>query len=164
MNSIVITGIAIFFAILLIHIVVWNILRPKSEITALFALFIIFPAMMFIPMAIFASTAGVVEITLLYYALAAAYIQSYPGFKITIPSFKILQIIYEQRRSGAKKEEIAEKFDRHELIDDRLNLLVVDRLAIREGPIWVLTWRGKVLVYFFIFFRKKIYGMELGEG
>lgn len=161
-----IAGSSFFLLILIVHIVVWNIIKPKSEIISLIAIFLIFPtpiAVLFlfcyrqIPILDFVSGA------ILYLALAGVYLQTYPAFTCVIPSFNILKIIKKAGGQGITISEIKKEFSLNELIGSRIELLESDNLIRRQDDKLKLTLSGNALARFFILYRK-ILGLPLGES
>lgn len=170
MSADLLIGLMIFISVLLVHIVVWRIIKPKSEINAVVIMFAIIPGIIIISTYIFLGQIinwrliDFMVSTLLYFALAGAYIQTYPGFNCEIPSLKMLRIIEKYGLNGASIEEISKHFDLKELLESRAELLEKDGFVIKsqEGTT-KLSAKGKILANFFLILRK-IYGLKAGQG
>lgn len=163
--SILIIGATCFVSVLLIHIILWNIFKPKSEILALLALFVGLPFVSLCVVGLFGavSTAELFSIALLYFSLSAAYMQTYPGFASSIPSFKILRAVHHSAAHGLSAREIINIFQSQELVESRIQLLYHDRLIAGANGILALTLPGKALASFFITYRKLL-GLPVGKG
>lgn len=170
MGTPLLIGIAIFAAVLAAHVLIWRIMKPRSEIIALAVMFIFAPGVLFLAgiglmnNATPVATIDLVAAVVLYYALACAYIQTYPGFNCEIPTFKILRVIAGSMPRGIAYEGIAQNFDAAELKGSRTELLGRDGLIEQTAdgqP--VLGFKGRVLADFFIAFRK-MYGLGTGKG
>ncbi len=158
------SGLLFFIFILFGHILIWRKYKPKSEISALSFIFILLPFFVLIGLYFFISFVDLLALSILYYALAGVYIQTFPAFNCEIPSFKILRIIKSSMPEGVSLANIMNEFDSDELINSRTELLEKDKLVIKnKNSGYALTVKGKLLADFFILFRK-IYGLPIGLG
>lgn len=170
MGAPLIMGLGLFAGMLIAHVLIWRLFRPRSEIIALGVMFILAPGVFFLAGIAFVpgmASVAVVELVaavVLYYALASAYIQTYPGFNCEIPTFKILRVIAASIPRGASYEEIAGNFNAAELQGTRVELLSRDGL-VKFAPDGrpELGLAGRVLADLFIVFRK-MYGLGTGKG
>ncbi|MCG2660033.1 MAG: hypothetical protein L6437_07295 [Kiritimatiellae bacterium] len=164
-TPILIIGMICFLPVLLIHIILWNVFKPKSEILTLLVLFIGLPFGMLGIAGLFSavSTAKLFSIALLYFSLTGAYIQTYPGFASSIPSFKILRAVHNSDSHGLSAREIINIFQSQELVESRMQLLYHDRLIASTNGKLALTLPGKALVFIFITYRKLL-GLPVGKG
>ena len=162
---VLIIGIICFIPVLLIHIILWNVFKPKSEILTLLVLFVGVPFVVMCIVGLFSavSTVELFSIALLYFSLTAAYIQTYPGFASSIPSFKILQAVHNSDSHGLSAREIINIFQSQELVDSRMQLLYHDRLIASANGKLTLTLPGKALAFIFITYRKLL-GLPVGKG
>lgn len=170
MGTPLLIGIALFAAVLAAHVLIWRLVKPRSEIIALAVMFILAPGALFLAgIGLLSHTGAVAAIDLiaavaLYYALACAYIQTYPGFNCEIPTIKIARIIDASMPRGITFEGIAQNFSAAELHGSRAELLGRDGLIehTADGQP-MLGFKGRVLADFFIAFRK-MYGLGTGKG
>jgi hypothetical protein len=165
MNAIdLLAGFAVFLSLLLMHALVWNRLKNRSEIKGLLMLFVCLPIIVFIGLAMFGfQTVDLLAVSILYFSLAGAYIMTYPGLATEIPSFRILKAIDRAGKKGMTAQEITGIFDRDELINSRVKLMERDHLVeISAGGITLMPL-GSFLADLFIAYRK-ICGRELGKG
>jgi hypothetical protein len=161
--SILFTGVLCFLFALIAQIVIWRIWAPKKQLFWLFSLFFCLP--LFILMA----CANRFELTLLdslaaallWLALAAAYIQTYPALKEDIPSFRLLLLL--EKHPGMSKEAIIEAMKQENLFSAKLDELENDTLLVNKKGRLGLSPAGRKLADFFYFYRKML-GLKPGKG
>jgi len=161
--SILLTGLLCFVLALIVHIVIWRIWAPKKQLFWLFAIFLCLPLFALI------ACANGFELTLLdslaaallWLAMAAAYIQTYPALKEDIPSFRLLLLL--ENRLGMSKEDIIAVMKQNNLFSAKLDELENDRLVVEKKGRFELSSAGRKLADLFYYYRK-ILGLKPGEG
>ncbi len=169
--SIIFSGMIVFAAILLLHIVVWRWMRPRSEIKWLLALFYGLPALLLAGYLLAPAAGGrelvrpvdLFSLSVLYVSMAGVYIQIYPALTCDIPSFKILKAVHAAGAAGLSRAEIERLFGGEELVDSRIDLIKKDGLVESAGQGLKLTAFGDTLAGGFILYRR-ICGLGVGKG
>ena len=162
-------GIGAFLIVLLLHILVWNVWQPKAEIKPLLLIFIILPTLGWLVGLLLIENIGLLSVldlglsSLLYYALAAAYIQTYPAITTEIPSFRVLLLLHEAGESGLSRDKLVVKFGTGELLESRLELMKEDSLVKMEGDRIGLSAAGNLLATIFMTYRRLL-GLNQGKG
>jgi len=163
----------ILFAVLLIlHVLLWRIKRPKKQIIFLFLIFIIIPIfIIFVSFYMFQiiridliSLEDVLLILLLYIGLSGVYIQTYPSMQTGSPSLLIINLIGRNKKP-TDKVEIKRIIQKDNFIGDRLVDLETEGLIKykkSDGSL-TITKKGLILSDIFIYYRKFI-GLKEGEG
>jgi hypothetical protein len=160
--TILVASFVTFSGCLAAHVVLWRVARPRSDMRALFTIFLVAPSagavLVFAaggvaPAARLPDGLDVAAALLLYWALASAYILSYPAVQAMAPS---LEIAYEVRKSmprGLSREELLARLDTGRLVQARVEDLVADRLVREVGDRYVLTPASAGLIRFFLGLR-----------
>lgn len=171
--SVILSEFILFLASICLHVIVWRLLRPKSYLKALSAVFFIVPASVFViyvilfPGALPAlssfDTADLAALFLLYLLLAAAYILSYPSIQARSPSLLMLLVIEESMPRGRKFGELERLFSSRGLVGDRLDDLLQGGFIKVSGQGCSITFRGRLLLGPFALLRRLL-GLPAGEG
>jgi hypothetical protein len=160
--AVLLVGFLAFTACLGVHVVLWRVARPRSDMRGLFGIFLVAPSGVALPVvavdalapgAGFPDGLDVAATLLLHWALSFAYIQSYPAVQAVAPS---LEIAYAVRRSmprGLSRDELLARLNTKALVQDRVEDLVADRLVRLENDRYVLTPASAILVRFFLGLR-----------
>jgi len=155
-------GFLSFAVCLVVHVALWRVARPRSDMRALFAIFFVAPSSVALLVAVAGAIApgagspdglDVAATLLLHWALSSAYVQSYPAAQAMAPS---LEIAYAVRRSmprGLSRAELLARLNTRALVQERVEDLVADRLVRLEGGRYVLTPASARLVRFFLGLR-----------
>jgi len=156
----------LFLVSLLLHVVLWRLFDIKREIVTLFLIFIGFPLVLVIGFKVSGIWVGTqaLAIGVLDFALAIAYIQTYPTLRTDIPTFRILILLDQYRGAGLDEREIIERLrDSPDMFSRKVVELERDGLAVRrEGWIY-LTSAGLLITRIFIFYRRML-GLPYGAG
>jgi hypothetical protein len=145
-----------------VHVVLWRVARPRSDMRALFTIFLGVPsavALLVAAAGALAPGAGlldgldVVAALLLHGALSSAYIQSYPAAQAMAPSLQIAHAVRRSMPRGLSREELVARLNTAALVQERVEDLVADRLVRVEGDRYVLTPASAGLVRFFLGLR-----------
>lgn len=163
---------ALFIFILIFHILIWRIRRPKKQIISMFLIFIIIPGLIILAsFCIFLivkikliSIEDLLLMLLLYIGLAGVYIQTYPSIQAGSPSLLIINIIGRSKKP-IDKVKIQRIMKKDDFINDRLVDLEVERLIKYKDSddSIAITRKGLILSDIFILYRKFI-GLKEGEG
>ena len=160
--AVLLAGLLSFCGCLAVHVALWRVARPRSDMRALFALFLLVPfagALLVLAAGALAPAAGfpgaleVAAVLLLHWALSSAYIQTYPAAQAMAPS---LEIAYAVRRSmprGLSREELLARLNTTALVEGRIEDLVAERLIRAKGRRYVLTPVAGGLIRFFLGLR-----------
>jgi hypothetical protein len=160
--AVLLAGFTSFSCCLGLHVVLWRVARPRSDMRGLFSIFLVVPtavallilaARAVVPEAGMPDGLQVAAVLLLHLALSSAYIQSYPAAQAMAPS---LEIAYAVRRSmprGLSREELLARLNTGALVQERVEDLVADRLVRVEGDRYVLTPASAGLIRFFLGLR-----------
>ncbi len=104
------------------------------------------------------------SVLLVYAALAAAYLQTYPVLKADIPTFRVLFLVDSAGHAGITEEEVCEQmFGRSDLYVDKLKELQNDAFVIRKNGELALTLLGRGITAIFMAYRALL-GLEKGSG
>lgn len=165
MTIVIFTGAGLFLTLIVFHVLVWRIIKPKGEIIPLGGLFVLFPLLLILTQYLFSPLQlSKDEIWLggvLYFVLAGCYIQTWPAITTEIPSLKILLLLH--FRGPLSECEIISAFTQHEMLQSRLDLLRQDHLIYMDGLTPKLCRTGKLLVRLFLAYRAFL-GANVGEG
>ncbi|EKE02633.1 MAG: Membrane protein [uncultured bacterium] len=162
-------GILAFLAILAVHVLVWRMIKPKNHMSAIFTIFIIIPFFALIGLLVFSIQGKLLSIpellstSLLYFAIACAYIQTYPPAQANAPSLQIIYLISKFGAKGITEKEVMSIFNMGNLVQDRIDDLVIEGFVHKENGKLYLKSKGKVLSTIFYFYRN-LYGLKQGEG
>ncbi len=165
MTNTILLGIGMFFFMLIVHVIIWNLLSPNGEIIPLFINFIFLPIPLFIaqyiweiyPLSHWEVSLGI----LLYYALSGCYIQTFPAITTKIPSFRILMLLY--HKGPLTEEDINIVFEQEEMVESRINLLQQDSLVKIIDGRFILNRHGSFLAIIFLKYRRFL-GLTMGKG
>jgi hypothetical protein len=179
-------GLGSFIIALFIHSLLWRIRRPQRDVFALFMLFGLLAPLPVLLLFSLLSTPGGSEFAaacafvdasgalLLYCALSASYILTYPALQARCPSLRMVLHIERAGSRGLSMAEVAALFSSADLVTDRLDDLLASGLVSRkdgpgrgsgrnnEVPLRV-TLRGALLLRPFMFFRRLL-GLGPGTG
>lgn len=162
-------GLGCFAAIFLVHLTVWRSGRVQREMLWLFLLFLFIPIVAAVMAVLVGVSIGDVSIILLLYlAVAAAYIQTYPALKEDIPSFQILLCVYAAERGdtsgvGVGAEEVVATIGGTGLVTVKLDELNGDQLLSEHQGDITLAPAGRALALFFYYYRRLL-GLAAGKG
>jgi hypothetical protein len=160
--AVLLAGFLAFAGCLAVHVVLWRLARPRSDMRALFAIFLVAPsavALFVVAAGALAPAAGlpdgldVVAALVLHWALSSAYIQSYPAAQAMAPSLEIASLVRRSMPRGLSSEELVARLNTGALVQERVEDLVADRLVRVEGHRYVLTPASARLVRFFLGLR-----------
>jgi hypothetical protein len=160
--AVLLIGFLAFAGCLAVHVVLWRVARPRSDMRALFTIFLGVPsavALLVAAAGALAPGAGlldgldVVAALLLHGALSSAYIQSYPAAQAMAPSLQIAHAVRRSMPRGLSREELVARLNTAALVQERVEDLVADRLVRVEGDRYVLTPASAGLVRFFLGLR-----------
>lgn len=158
---------AAFLAALAVHAIIWRIRLPRSRAAALIAVFAVTPAVSYGALALrglpCGTALGAAELAaagLLYAALSAAYIMSYPAFEAISPTLAIALML--GRSGGLTKEELSRSIG-GELLGPRIKDLSDSGLITISNGSYGLTAKGRLLSGFFTGFRAFL-GLPEGDG
>jgi hypothetical protein len=160
--AILLTGLLSFSFCLALHVGVWRVARPRSDVWGLFTIFLIAPAVLALLVlaaaTIFPGTGlpdalEIAAMLLLHWALSSAYIQSYPAAQARSPSLEIAYAVVKSMPRGLSRDELLATVNMETLVQARVEDLVTDRLIRAEGERYVLTPVAAGLVRLFLGLR-----------
>ena len=164
-SSILSLGTYSFFASLIIHILIWRLIRPSKHLVWLGIIFIILPLAIYLTFPFFVDISALATVFafLWHTALSSAYIISYPLFQADCPSLKIILAIYSYMPKGLTEESINKLFSQDILLYGRIEDLVNDGLIVSKNGAWVMSYKGRLLSLVFFIYRRLL-GLPPGEG
>ena len=156
-------GFTLFAACLTLHIVIWRIGRPRSDVRALLVIFMIAPALVVVALlgASLLTPGGPVPSVLDAAAIlpdplgapAAAYVLTYPAAQAQSPSLEIAYAVGQSMPRGLSREEILTLLNSETLVHSRVDDLVANRLIRADGDRYMLTPSSTRLIRGFLGFR-----------
>lgn len=158
---------------LIVHLVVWRLRKPVGQYVALGGLclaVLVFaltglsalqPANRDLGAFLPSTALGVFNFTMLYAALALAYLVTYSAVQADSPTMTILLRVGEAGPTGLSLDEILAQLNDDVLVVPRLEDLVVGKLVRRDGGRYVIGPRGALLARTYICYRALL-GMEKG--
>ncbi len=155
----------LFMGVFMLHVAVWRLFRVCREMLLLALLFLAVPgvALVVVLVAGWLAPAETLAMALMVYSLSVAYIQTYPGLKDDIPSFRILMLLDQAGREGLTESEILARIGEQSLFAFKVAELENDSLVIRDGDRVRLTPAGRILATVFRSYRRLL-GLGLGKG
>jgi hypothetical protein len=162
--SIILSGVAVFLAAAVIHVLLWRY-SPARSTLVLLAVFLLAPAAALLACGAFlaANRTELIAIYLLHFALAMAYIASYPAVKALSPSLDIILLIAGAPGGRLAEASLVERFTGPTLIADRMADLREYRLIRETGGRIELTLLARTIVRFFAAYRWLL-GLPAGKG
>lgn len=160
--GVLLAGFVSFSCCLAVHVGLWRVARPRSDVWGLFTIFLIAPtglALLVLAAATVFPGAGlpdaleVAAVLLLHWALSSAYIQSYPAAQALSPSLEIAYAVVRSRPRGLSREELLASLNTEALVQARVEDLVADGLIRGEGDRYVLTPVAAGLIRIFLGLR-----------
>jgi hypothetical protein len=175
--QIIFSGLILFFIGVCLHVAVWRLFRPIRDLLSLLAVFLAIPFSSFLVLAYLdhAGTVGAASfvsgvrsvdqaaVFLLYFALVAAYIISYPAIQARCPTLQMVLRIDGSMPGGLGFEDLAASFDRRDILEDRIEDLARSGLIRESGKGYAITRRGLVLLKPFLILRSLL-GLPAGSG
>jgi len=160
---ILLTGLLSFVFALIAQIIIWRLWAPKKQMFWLFGIFLGLPLLVLIVCAnwFVLTWLDSLAAALLWLAMAAAYIQTYPALAEDIPSFRLLLLL--ERQAGMSKKQIIATMKKDNLFSAKLDELENDSLLVNKSGKFELSPTGKKLAHLFYYYRK-ILGLKQGEG
>src|SRR3989344_3573269 len=155
-------GLPVFLAALGAHVLHWRTKRPRRDVVALCATFLILPALLIFSIPFLPIGPGVLDLEeafaayLLHFGLSGVYISSYPAFQAVSPSLQILQLFKTSGSGGLSRAEIFQGFDPTSIVSARVRDLEDSNLIKRQGRGFALTWRGRAVAGLYSLYRKSL--------
>ncbi len=160
-----ITCISLFLTAFLMHLILWRIRHPKSPVRAILIIFF---------MTFIAGTAvllnnyeaskiewfglhsmwDILRIFLLYLAWTFTYCFIYHGFEDDSPSLFIVLNIWNSHNKGMTVEELVDLMPDEVFFKNRIEYLVIEKLAVLENGRYSISKKGKSILKLFLFLIK----------
>ena len=145
------------------HALLWRNFPPRRTLGSLMVIFLFVPSVFFFSFSFFSvSISELLAPWLLSILLGVNYIAAYPAIENKSPSLHIL-LVLKSSPGGLRAHEIQEFITKDLSLSEKWGALKQSKLIKESGRQRTLTWRGKLLAYFFIFFRRSL-GLPLGAG
>lgn len=160
-------GVVLSAAAFLVHVMVWRIARPRASAAALLG--IVLAVLLAGLSALGLLTSPGIQpthwttyagIALVYFALMAAYINTYPAMEADSPSLLIMRAL-SAADNGLSVPELTHLLGNDAVVTDRIRDLIAEHYAVTSGGKLVLTAKGRGLAWIFHAYRKLI-GRGLG--
>jgi hypothetical protein len=150
-----------FAAMLVLHVALWRIRRPRGDIAGLFLIFFVVPgalAALLLALGVghVIAAPGVETVAaafLLHAALASAYIMSYPAAQAHSPSLQVLLAVSRKMPEGVARASLLDSLDHDGSMSARISDLVANGLVTRSGDSYVLSSKAQRLVRTFRGYR-----------
>ncbi len=170
---IILYGFLSFFASIICHVLVWRLLNPRSHITYLALIFLIIPLASYVLLFLYGFSGGsilslpatseILGAALLHFALAAAYIQTYPAMQARCPTLALLIAIKRSEPTGISYDELRRSFTSDNPINERISDLTNSRMIFKTGSGYSITARGLLLLWPLMALRGLL-GLPTGRG
>jgi hypothetical protein len=162
------TGLCTFALCLAVHVLYWRWAKPRAHILLLLVIFFALPTTLaFLGAARLSTWLGsgrqALALTLLHWALAAAYVQSFPAAQARSPSLAILLALGEAGASGLTEQDIRDRASADSL-SLRITDLTADGLVSVSDQRLCLSRAGRLLAVAFRALRRGISPAGGGEG
>ena len=165
-------GLGVFAVAVVIHLVVWRLLKPIHQYTTLLGLYLailVATSLMMLAGLVAGDARAWIPATLLdyltfatlYIALALAYTSTYSAVQADSPSMLLLLMINDSGERGVAGEDLYEQLGDDVLIVPRVDDLVTGGLAVRDGSRYVIEPRGALLASVHIGYRALL---KMGKG
>ncbi len=163
--SILLYGILIFIISFLLHLIIWRVHLPgKKHVVILLEIFLGVLAVSLFILKINPSLAlgGItppqslpdfLKLSLLYISLTLAYITTYSAVEVDSPSLIMVLNIAKTHPGGLERDKLYNLLNDEYLVKPRINNLVNDGLAYKEGEKYKLNPAGSFIAGIFIVFR-----------
>lgn len=175
--QIIFSGLLLFFIAVCLHVALWRLFKPIRRLLSLLAVLFAVPLSSFVVLKYFngPGTGGAASfvsglwsvdlaaVLLLYFALVAAYILSYPAMQARCPTLRMVLRIEGAMPRGLAFEELAASFDRRDILEDRIEDLARSGFIRESGKGYAITRRGLVLLKPFLILRSLL-GLPAGSG
>ncbi len=161
--SILVAGFGLFIGIFIGHVLIWRLKRPKNDVAVLFFLFLLVPIPVVLAFQVFMPVIDLMLAYILHFALAAAYIASYPAAQAHSPSLDILYYIGSSSRGKLCEDEIISRYQMMGLVADRIEDLKIGGMVEEHNGSFTLRPLSMIILKFYIIYRKCL-GLEFGEG
>ncbi len=149
--GVLIFGLGIVAAGFLAQLAVWRVRVPRRQTRAIVLLFLLaLAAGLWLARAVGSglgvdTAAGMAHVALFVAAFLAAWIISYSALEAQSPTLVMMERIVRAGDQGVAREEFFRDMDDALLVIPRLEDLVRDRLAAREGDVYTLTAKGRAM-------------------
>lgn len=161
----ILAGIGLLTLVLALHLLLWRFGAVRREMLWLFVLFFGVPLapLAWLYGSRLASGVESLAIALFWFALASAYVQTYPVLRHVIPTFRILLLLRRTGPQGLTDAEIIRALADEGLFAGGLNDLEHDSLVKKTGDRYSVTRAGAILAGAFYLYRKAL-GVQHGRG
>jgi hypothetical protein len=128
--AVLLVGFILFGVYLTFHVVIWRMGRLRSDVRALFVIFLIVPGLVgvallgaapFAPEGPIPSGLDVAAVLLLHWALASTHVLTYPAAQAQSPSLEIVYAVGQSIPRGLSREEILPLLNSETLVDRFVN-------------------------------------------
>lgn len=144
-------GVGSYFLFHSLHVLTWNLYRPKRDFLWLFALF-------FLPVPVLFLKAGI-GAALIHFWLSAQYVAVYPAFQASSPTLHLLAALATEK-SGLDETSLLATAARVDREDDRVGSLRQGGFVHTSGELSAL---GRGLARCFLSYRSWL-GLQEGRG
>ena len=160
--TVLLAGFVAFAGCLAVHVALWRVAHPRSDMRALFAIFFVVPSAVALVVAAAGALApgaglpdwlDVAATLLLHWALSSAYVQTYPAVQAMAPSLEIVSAVRRSMPGGLERADLLARLNTRALVQERVEDLVADRLVRLAGGRYTLTPTSLGLVRFFLGLR-----------
>ena len=155
-------GAGLFLLVWAAHVLVWRVRVPRAGRRTLFLVFLgalpfgVAAAASFAP----GAAAEIALGSALYLALALAYLALYVALEGDSPTLAVTGLLAAAGPAGLAREELQRAVGLERHLRSRLDLMVVDGMAAREGDRYVIAAKGRRLLGYY-----DLYGRLVGaEG
>jgi len=161
-------GVALLAAALSIHVVLWRVRLPKSQLKTLLLIFL---GVWLLAVSLWGlghlwsvSFLGLLYFSLFYWSAALCYVITYSAMEGDSPTLSLTRHLHRKGIEGISHEEVEEFFRQRPFVGARVKALVTDNIFIEESGGYRLA-SGKYLFFRLILgYRRVVFGPVKAGG
>jgi len=155
-------GISLLAAALSIHVVLWRVCLPKSQLKTLLLIFL---ALWLLAVSFWgighlwgASVLDLLYFSLFYWSAALCYVITYSAMEGDSPTLSLTRHLHAKGAEGVSHEEIEEFFRQRPFVGARVKTLVTDNILIEESGGYRLASGKYIFFRLILTYRRVVFG------
>jgi len=152
----------------LIHLVIWRVQFPNSQLKALLIIFLStwVTAVVLSVFSVWANTGFIhfLYFSLIYWSAALCYVITYSAMEGDSPTLSLARYLHRMGDKGVLYEEIEEFFRQRPFIGARIRALVTDRILIEESGGYRLRSGKYLFFHTILLYRRVVFGPVSSGG